>query len=173
MDGMSSWRSSATTERLAVARVLGAKGLAGALRIEPLTDHPERLTVGHSVWIEDEAEPRRILEAAWGGRVPALVLEGISDRPAAEGLLGRYLEAPAMRLPPDAYYWHQLIGLSVADEVGADLGRVVEVFRAGENEVYRIEGPAGELLVPALREVVRRIDLEAGRMVVHYEAEEV
>lgn len=105
--------------------------------------------------------------------MPVLRLEGISDRSAAERVIGRYLEAPASPLAPDAYYWHQLIGLAVVDEAGAALGTVVEVFRAGENEVYRIEGPTGELLVPALRQVVREIDLEAGRMVVDYQAEEV
>jgi 16S rRNA processing protein RimM len=171
--GTSSWRSSATSERLALARVLGAKGLAGALRIESLTDHPERLAVDELLWIEDEADPHRILESGWGGRVPVLRLEGISDRPAAERLAGRYLEAPGTPLAPDTYYWHQLIGLSVTDEAGSELGQLVEVFRAGENEVYRIEGPAGELLVPALREVVRSIDLDAGRMVVEYQAEDV
>jgi 16S rRNA processing protein RimM len=123
--------------------------------------------------VEGENEPRRILEAAWGGRVPVLQLEGIADRSAAERVVGRYLEAPPSPLAPDAYYWHQLIGLSVVDEAGAELGTVVEVFRAGENEVYRIEGPAGEILVPALRQVVQAIDLEGQRMVVHYEAEEV
>jgi 16S rRNA processing protein RimM len=153
--------------------VLGAKGLAGAVRIEPLTDHPARLAAGESLWLEDEAEPRRILESAWGGRVPVLRLEGVSDRAAAERLAGRYLEAPPTPLAPDAYYWHQLIGLTAADEAGAELGKVVEVFRAGENEVYRIEGPGGELLVPALRDVVRSIDLAARRMVVRYETEEV
>lgn len=173
MAATSSWRSSATTERLAVARVLGAKGLAGSLRIEALTDHPERLAAGESVWIEDEAEKRTILEAGFGGRVPILRLEGISDREAAERLVGRYLEAPAGLLPPDTYYWHQLIGLAAVDEAGLELGHLVEIFRAGENEVYRIEGPAGELLVPALRDVVRSIDLAAGRIVVRYEAEEV
>jgi 16S rRNA processing protein RimM len=153
--------------------VLGAKGLAGSLRIEALTDHPERLAAGESVWVEDEAEPRTILEAGWGGRVPVLRLEGVDDRDAAERLVGRYLEAPASALPPDAYYWHQLIGLAAVDANGRELGEVVEVFRAGENEVYRIEGPDGELLVPALREVVRSIDLVTRRMVVRYEAEEV
>lgn len=153
--------------------MLGAKGLGGSLRIEALTDHPERLAAGESIWIEDESAPRSILESAWGGRVPVLRLEGISDRAAAEGLAGRYLEAPAVPLPPETYYWHQLVGLDVVDEAGAELGMVVEVFRGGENEVYRIEGPAGEVLVPALREVVRSIDLASGRMVVRYETEEV
>jgi 16S rRNA processing protein RimM len=156
-----------------MARVLGAKGLAGALRIEPLTDHPERLGVGESVWVEEEAEPRRILESAWGGRAPVLRLEGVADRSAAERLAGRYLEAPPTPLAPGAYYWHQLVGLAVVDEAGVELGEVVEVSRAGENEVYHVAGPAGELLVPALRDVVRSIDLAAGRMVVRYEAEEV
>lgn len=153
--------------------MLGAKGLAGALRIEALTDHPERLAVGESIWVEDEADPRRILEASWGGRVPVLRLEGVGDRAAAERLAGRYLEAPPSPLAPDAYYWHQLIGLRVADEAGIELGEVVEVFRAGENEVYRVEGFGGELLLPALRDVVRSIDLAARRMIVRYDAEEV
>ena len=153
--------------------MLGAKGLGGAVRIESLTDHPERLAVGESLWLEGEWEPRRILESARGGRAPVLRLEGVADRTAAEQLVGRYLEAPPSPLAPGAYYWHQLIGLAVADETGAELGEVVEVLRAGENEVYRIKGPGGELLVPALREVVRSIDLEAGRMVVRYESEEV
>jgi 16S rRNA processing protein RimM len=170
---MSSWRSSATTERLAVARVLGAKGLAGSLRIEALTDHPERLAPGEEIWIEDEAAPRKIVEMGWGGRVPVVRLDGISDRAAAQRLVGRYLEAPASPLPADTYYWHQLIGMTAVDEAGTELGAVVEIFRAGENEVYRIEGASGELLVPALRDVVRSIDLERGRMVVRYEAEEV
>jgi len=105
--------------------------------------------------------------------VPVLQLQGVDDRAAAEGLAGRYLEAPPLPLPPGTYYWHQLVGLAVADEAGAALGEVVEVFRAGENEVYRIEGPSGELLVPALRDVVLSIDVDKRRMIVHYEAEEV
>lgn len=171
--GTSSWRSSATTERLAVARVLGAKGLGGELRIDPLTDHPERLATGQLVWIEDEPTPRRILEIGWGGRVPVVRLEGVADRDAAAGLAGQYLEVEAVPLPPGTYYWHQLVGLTALDEAGTALGEVVEVFRAGENEVYRIEGPSGEVLIPALREVVRSIDLASRQMIVRYEAEEV
>jgi len=65
-------------------------------------------------------------------------------------------------------------GLAVEDPSGAPLGVVREVFRAGEAEVYRIEmTDGGELLVPAVRDVVRRIDLEAGLMVVDYASEEV
>jgi 16S rRNA processing protein RimM len=156
-----------------VARVLGAKGLRGAFRIEPLTDVPERLAEGSLVYLEGEAELRRITAYEAGGRVPALSLDGISDRDAAAALAGRYLEVEAEPLPEGTWYWHQIIGLRVSDEQGAPLGSVVEVFRAGENEVYRIEGPEGEVLLPALHDVVRAIDLEAGTMTVRWDPEEV
>jgi 16S rRNA processing protein RimM len=153
--------------------VLGAKGLGGAFRIESLTDFPERLSPGSLLFLEGEAQPMRVTEHQAGGRVPVLSLEGVSDRQAAEALAGRYLEVEAEGLPEGNWYWHQIVGLRVADEAGIELGTVVEVFRAGENEVYRIEGPAGEVLIPALRHVVRLIDVDAGAMTVRWDPEEV
>jgi 16S rRNA processing protein RimM len=97
----------------------------------------------------------------------------VNTREAAAALVGRYLELPARELPEGSYYWHQLQGLRVVDAAGTELGELVEVFRAGENEVYRVVGKDIELLIPALRSVVREIDLAAGRMVVEYEVEEV
>jgi 16S rRNA processing protein RimM len=171
---MSSWRSCPTTERLAVARVLGAKGLAGVMRIEPLTDWPEHLEAGATLFVEGEAEPRRITTAEWGGRIPAVGLEGITTRDAAASLVGRFLETEPHALPEGSYYWHELVGLQVEDPGGNRLGVVREVFRAGEAEVYRVElTDGGELLVPAVRDVVRRIDLEDGVIVVDYASEEV
>jgi 16S rRNA processing protein RimM len=165
MVATSSWRSSPTkTERLAIARILGAKGLGGGFRVELVTDWPERIDVGSHVYLEDEDEPRRIAAIEWGGRVPVIHLDGITSRDTAEALTDRYLEREAEALPPGTYYWHQLVGLRVTDEAGADLGHVAEVFRAGGSEVYRVDGPRGELLIPALERVVRRIDIDAGTM---------
>ena len=172
-DATSSWRSSPTkSERLAVARVIGAKGLSGAVRVELLTDWPERIEPGAELFLEGEAEPHRIREIEAGGRVPALYLEGIESRDAAERLAGRYLEVAERELPEGTYYWHQLEGLRVTNVNGAELGTLVEVFRAGGNEVYRVVGPAGDLLVPALKRVVELIDLEAGVMVVTLDEED-
>jgi 16S rRNA processing protein RimM len=170
----SSWRSSPTTERLAVARVTGVKGLRGAMRIEPLTDRPERLAPGEEIYLEGEASPRRIVDVEWGGRIPAITWGGIVTRESAEALKDRYLEVDAAELPEGTYYWHQLEGLQVVDPNGTSLGTLISVFRVGENEVYRVENEAGEeLLIPALRDVVREIDLPNGRMTVDYELEDV
>ena len=66
-------------------------------------------------------------------------------------MVGRYLEAPARALPEGEYYWDELIGLAVVEPDGAAVGELVEIFRAGGNEVYRVVGTAGERLIPALR----------------------
>jgi 16S rRNA processing protein RimM len=139
-----------------------------------LTDWPERLTVGTEVWIEGAADATRIIAAESGGKSLVLYLEALGNREAAESASGRYLEAAAQDLPEGSYYWDQLVGLEVADPDGAVIGELVEVFRAGGNEVYRVVGPAGERLVPALRSMVLDVDLRAGRMTVAPEdAEEV
>jgi 16S rRNA processing protein RimM len=156
-----------------VARVLGARGLSGGLRIELLTDWPERFAPGASVWIEGEEQPRQVAEMEWGGRIPVLHLVGVETREAADELVGRFLEGPPRALGEGEYYWHELVGLRVRTVGGEEVGSLTEVFRAGGAEVYRIEGAAGEVLIPALRSVVREIDLPSGVMVVDYQPEEV
>jgi 16S rRNA processing protein RimM len=146
--------------------VLGAKGLKGGLRVEVLTDWPERLAPGAELWTEGDDSARRIGRVETGGRVPVIHLDGIDSREAAEALAGRYLVVPTRPLEAGSYYWDDLIGLRVESPVGTPVGELVEIFRAGGNEVYRVVGPAGERLIPALRSVVERIDLEAGVMVV-------
>ena len=144
------------------------------VRIEPLTDWHDHLEAGARVYLEGEVTPRRITTAEWGGRVPAIGLEGIGSRDEAARLAGRYLETEPQALPEGTYYWHELQGLTVQDPSGMHLGVLREVFRAGEAEVYRVElTDGGELLVPAVRDIVRRIDVEGGVMVVDYASEEV
>lgn len=176
MDVTSSSRSSPTPSdrRLAVIKVLGAKGLNGAVRVELLTDWPERLAGGVELWPEGASDALRISRVESGGRATILHFEGVTSREAAEKLAGSYLEAQGRTLPEGTWYWADLVGLRVETADGTALGELVEVFRAGANEVYRVVGPVGERLVPALRSMVLEVDLEQGRMVVAPdEAEEV
>lgn len=64
------------------------------------------------------------------------------------------------------FFWHQIIGLTVETADGRQLGRVEDVLRTGANDVYVVRGDLGEVLVPAIAPVVKRIDPDAGRLVV-------
>lgn len=139
-----------------------------------MTDWPERLVPGAELWLEGDDTPVRIAELESGGRTPVLHLEDVETRETAESLAGRYLETVPQPLPPETYYWDELVGLRVEEPDGTVVGELVEIFRAGGSEVYRVVAGERERLIPALRSAVLRIDLEAGRMVVAPdEAEEV
>lgn len=146
--------------------MLGAKGLRGGVRIELLTDWPERLVEGSELWVEGAVEPSLVRSVERGGRTTVLHLDGVTTREAAESLAGRFLEAVPRPLPAGTWYWDDLVGLTVVEPDGREVGELVEVFRAGGGEVYRVVGAAGERLVPALRSVVLEVDLEANRMTI-------
>lgn len=170
---MSSSTSSPTSEPLAVARVMGVRGLKGDLRVMTLTDSPERLAAGQHVVVEGETTPREITEAGISKHGPVLRLTGITDRDGASALIGRHLLAPAApdELPAGTYWWHELEGLEVVTPDGRAIGLLEEVFRAGANEVYRVVGADGEVLVPSLHKVVVRIDLAGGQMTIRHPSE--
>jgi len=155
-------------ERVAVGLVHGLHGLRGAVRVEVLSDEPERFAVGSVLFAEGH---ERALTIAWTGSAKTGLLlrfEELPGREAAEYLRGRYLEIDAPRtLPEGTYYWHQIDGLEVTTTGGEVLGSVADVFRAGEAEVYVVRGGSlGEILVPAVSTVIVELDPQAGRLVV-------
>ncbi len=93
-----------------------------------------------------------------------------TDRNAAELLRDAYVvipEAEARQVGEHENYTHDLFGLSVETVDGEVLGELVEVFATAANDVYVVKRPAGpDLLIPALRDVILRVDLESGRVVV-------
>jgi 16S rRNA processing protein RimM len=158
--------------RLVVGQVRGLHGLRGAVRVEVLTDDPARFEPGSVLFLEGTAHPLTIEEAITDG--PGLIVHfrEFHDRTSVEDLRDRYLEAaaPQQGLPEGAFYWHEITGLEAVDTQGAELGRVVDVFRAGGGEVYVVQGPRGELLVPAVSDVIRELSPATGRMVVDTDA---
>ena len=159
--------------RLVVAQVRGLHGLDGAVRVEILTDRPEdRFAAGRVLHVEGDARPLTIAaaQAVEDGPGWRLRFREVPHRGAAERLRDAYLEISVDRstdLASGAAYWHEVIGSIVRDSTGAELGRVADVYRAGENEVYVVRGgPAGEFDVPAVRDVVTTFAPERGEIVV-------
>ncbi len=102
-----------------------------------------------------------------GGDTHLLAL--IEDREAAEALRGWLVQVPeheAWKLPKGQYYWHQIIGLDVVTKDGRRLGSVADILETGANDVYIVKRDGGELLLPAIKDVIKKISPETGEMIV-------
>lgn len=160
---------------MVVGRIVKPHGVRGELRVEVLTELPERLTWLEQLYLArdaDEQEPERveIRKVRLHKEQALLQLAGIDTREAAEALRSMLLLIPledALPLAEDEYYFYQLEGLDVYTDEGELLGVVQEVLETGANEVFVVAGARGELLLPNTLEVVQEIDLEAGRITVH------
>jgi 16S rRNA processing protein RimM len=154
---------------LTIARVIKPWGVRGDLKLEVLTDFPDRLNRLTRVYLGPEAVPHTVAHFRWHSGELLLRLTDVGDRNAAELLRDQLVQIArpdAVELPPGQFYEHQIIGLKVVTEDGELLGQVVEVLATGANDVYVVQGPRGEVLLPARIEVVRAIDLDAGTMTV-------
>jgi 16S rRNA processing protein RimM len=103
------------------------------------------------------------------GRFLILKLEGVDDLQAAERLRGWQLTVPRDKLPPlpeNQYYSFQLLGMTVVTEGGEVIGELHEILPMPAHDIYRVMGKKGEVLIPAVKEIVAEIDLIRGRMVV-------
>jgi 16S rRNA processing protein RimM len=152
---------------VAVGYVRGPHGLEGELKVESLSDNPDRFTIGAVVRAGDRTVTIRSLRTHRG--VMLVKFDGIDRREQADRLRGLYLEVPKAALgplQPDEYYRFQLIGLAVRDVEGRELGKLVEVLDTGANDVYVVRSEDSELLVPAIEHVVQNVDLSAGVMTV-------
>jgi 16S rRNA processing protein RimM len=154
------------TELLAVGRIARAHGVRGEVAVQPLTEVPDRFAPGSVLSLEDGRT--LTVETTRDHRHRLLVrFEEVADRDQAEALRGRVLLVAADRTPatgdPDRFWVHQVVGLEVVTEEGRSLGRIGEVRANPANDLWVTE--AG-VPIPAVREVVRDVDLEAGRVTV-------
>ncbi|HEY7590563.1 MAG TPA: ribosome maturation factor RimM [Candidatus Limnocylindrales bacterium] len=177
MSRSSSRSSEGGERRLVVGLVRGVRGLRGDVRVEVLTDRPaERFARGAALFREGDDAPLTIASARAVADGPGwwLRFHELPDRTAAESLRDVYLEAAVtsdQALPSGEFYWHEIVGAVVRDAQGRELGRVREVYRAGEAEVYAVRGgPAGAFELPAVRAFIQRFEPRDGEIVVDAEA---
>jgi 16S rRNA processing protein RimM len=154
---------------LAVARVRRPFGVKGELLLEVLTDFPNRLTRSERLYAGRDRRPYEVESLRRHGEDMLLRLKEIRDRQEAESMRGAELYVRVDDLPPlpaGVYYLHQIEGLEAVTEQGESLGRVKEILKTGANDVYVVQGPRGEILLPAIPQVIREVRLEEGRLVV-------
>jgi 16S rRNA processing protein RimM len=154
-----------SAELLAVGRISRAHGVRGEVSVLRLSEVEARFEKGSVLRLEDG---RTLTVETMRPHQQRLLVkfEEIDDRAEAESLRGQVLLVPtdAVPEPPQGAFWvHQVVGLEVVTEDGRSLGRVVDVEGNPANDLWVTESGT---LIPAVRDVVVKIDLEAGRVTV-------
>ena len=161
-------------EWIEVGRVIGAYGVKGWLRIVSYTAEPGA-ALEYRPWRFRQKngllEIPTLLEARVHGKGFVAHVAGCESRDVAERWAGASIEVPTTALPPleaGEYYWGQLVGLAVETAEGVSLGVVKELLETGSNDVLVIQGDR-ERLVPYVPDVVRRVEIDQGRLIVAWD----
>ncbi len=156
-------------ETISVGRVLRPHGVRGEVVVEVLSDVPGRFKKGSRVTGVREGAPPLTLTVAMGRvhKSGAVVrFEGYDSRERAEELRALDLEIPRSEVPKakrGTYYHFELLGCRVHED-GQELGRVVEVLEDGGGLMLIVEGEGRRVPVPFVKEILRKVDVAAGRI---------
>jgi 16S rRNA processing protein RimM len=159
-------------EWVTIGRIVALFGVQGELKVRPETDIPDRFRQLREIHLGPEHTPYQIAAARpYKEGLLVLRLIGIESANAAKALIGQTITIPLAQiapLPPDHYYIHDLIGLRVESSDGQALGVVADVLATGGNDVYvvRAAETGREVLVPAVKTMVKRVDISAGLLVI-------
>jgi 16S rRNA processing protein RimM len=157
-------------QRLIIGKILKPFGVRGELKVEILTEFPDRFASLRQVFVGDDAKSFLVERAHLHNDHTALVkLHGIDSPEDA----GKFREAllyvavdDAVKLRENQVYLFQTIGLTVITTDGQTLGKIVDVLDTRANDVYVVREGAREILLPAIPDVVREINLARGEMIV-------
>ena len=158
-------------EFLVVGKLRRPHGVRGEMQMDVLTDFPERLKPGVTVYLGDEHQPHVMRSVRGHDRALLVAFDGFQTPESAGELRNtlvyvQLIDRPA--LPEGEYYHHQLLDLPVFREEGEYLGVLAEILVTGANDVYVVETENGsEILLPAIEEVIREVDLERKQIRVH------
>ena len=173
VDRLSESRNGGGARLVVIGEIARPHGLAGELRVNPLTDRPERFAELEQcvVWdrSRDERETRRIRAARFHGTQVLVSFAGIESVEAAASLVGRLVavpEAEALPLGPGQFYPWQLEGARVVTEDGRDVGQVARIDPSPGHDLWVVRDGDREHLIPAVPAIVLEVDIAAGRVVI-------
>jgi len=156
-----------------VGKITRPYGTKGALRIKPLTDFPQRFQGLREIWVQPPKGERVKVEIV---RVEQrrgwliLNLSGVSTRSQAQEMTNSYIEVAVEQsfpLEEGNYYIHDLLGLPIYTEGGRLVGHLEDVWKLPANDVWVLKTGCGQKLVPATKEIIKDVDLQRGKIVIH------
>jgi len=154
-------------EFITIGEILAPQGVKGKVKVKIETDFPQHFASGSKIYIN--RQPITIDSTEWHNEKLIIKLNAIDSFEDAQKLRGKTIEIPRSQihpLPEGQYYHFQLIGLEVWTVQGELLGNITEILTAESNDSYIIHGAKGEILIPAIEDVIKSIDLDKGCLVI-------
>ena len=154
---------------LLIGEITKPQGVRGELKLRPITCDPGRFEGLTTAYVKDGDgyKPVSISVRKADADAVYLRMEGVETRNDAELVRGTMLyidRAHAVELDEDSTFLCDLVGLRGVLTGGGEIGTLTEVMQPGGNDVYVFKGAKGEVLVPALKSVVVKVDLNEGVM---------
>lgn len=153
-----------------VGKIVNTHGIKGEVRIIPLTDDITRFERLKQVFTDDDDHDALDIEyVKYHKNFVIIKFKGINSINEAEKYKNTYILVDRenfIKLPVGSYFIADIIGLHVIDINGEQLGIISDVISTGSNDVYIVKGDADEILIPALKSIVREINVCEGRMTV-------
>lgn len=160
-------------EYFEIGKITGTHGIRGTMRVFPTTEDPTRFERLKEIIVEirGKQETFHIQKVAYHKQFVLLTVKEITDINVAELYKnGRILIPDAMAIPleENEYYTRDLYGMRVVTEDGEELGELTQIFETGANDVYIVKkSPQDkELLLPAIKDCIRKVDVENNVMTV-------
>lgn len=157
-------------EYIKVGKIVSTHGVRGCIKCVPLTDYLKRFDELEYVYTEKDNVKREIKNVRYGNSMVYIVLENIDDMITAESFKDTFIsikEDQLRELPKNSYYVFDLEGMEVYSTEGEYLGKIIDVYQTGANDVYEITDNNKTFLIPAIKEVVKDVNVKDKKMIIN------
>ena len=160
-------------EYIEIGQIVNTNGLKGVVKVNPFTDDISQFEKLKSILLvkDGKLSEVEIEETKYSKNQVLLKLKGIDTVEEAEKYRGCYLKiarSNSKKLPKDTYFIADLLGLTVYTDENILLGKVEDIYNSGANDIYVIKSEDGkQILLPGIGEVIKQIDLEQEKIIVH------
>jgi 16S rRNA processing protein RimM len=155
---------------LVIGKLTRPHGVHGEIFFEILTDFPDRLKPGGLVYTGEQYIPHVIHSLRNHKNGLIVGFDGYHDPESVGKLRNQFVFIRSNNIPPlpeGEYYHHELLGLRIMTSENHELGELVQIMQTGANDVFIVQTPSkAEILIPYIDEIVRKIDLEKGEILI-------
>ncbi len=154
---------------LETGKIVGTHGIKGMVRVKPWSDSGDFLTAFKRFYLDNNGEHHlTATKIQPHGNVVIIAFKGIDTIEAAEALRNKilYIDRKDVTLPEGRYFIDDLIGCEVfdADNTEIKYGTIKDVESVVANDIWYIDTPDGEVIIPAIKDVVINCDVENNKV---------